>query len=340
MRDRRVELRSRIELAHAHLFSESEPSADALLELAEKAIPIFEELGDDRALGRTWRHVGFIRGGMQGRLADWQEAAERALTHYRRSGWSASGCLAELAAALFYGPTRVPEAEQRCEELLHEATDRAGRANVLAFMAGLKALGGGVEEGRRLVLEAATTYEEIGEVYALANNSGRVLSRIEMLAGDAAAAERTSRRCCETFERVHDRAALSSQTAELADALYAQARYEEAESWLELAEKSAPRDDVNAQYSWRRVKAKLLARTGSPGRGEELAVQATRLAGETDALNDYAVVLLDLAEVLRLADRPDEAAGYVEQAMDLFERKGNVVSTIAARSLLDQLSVA
>ena len=105
MRDRRVELRSQIELAHAHLFSESEPSADTLLELAEKAIPIFEELGDDRALGRTWRHVGFIRGGMQGRLADWQEAAERALTHYRRSGWSASGCLAELAATLFYGPT-------------------------------------------------------------------------------------------------------------------------------------------------------------------------------------------------------------------------------------------
>ena len=335
MRDRRVELRSRIELAHAHLFSESEPSADTLLELAEKAIPIFEELGDDRALGRTWRHVGFIRGGMQGRLADWQEAAERALTHYRRSGWSASGCLAELAATLYYGPTRVPEAERRCEELLGEATDRAGRANVLAFMAGLKALGGGVEEGRRLVLEAATTYEEIGEVYALANNSGRVLSRIEILAGDAVAAERASRRCCETFERVRDLAALSSQSAELADALYAQARYDEADSWLQLAEKSAPGDDVHAQYSWRRVKAKLLARTGSPGQSQELAVEAARLAGETDALNDNAVVLLDLAEVLRLADRPGEAAAYVEQAMDLFERKGNVVSTIAARSLLD-----
>jgi DNA-binding SARP family transcriptional activator/tetratricopeptide (TPR) repeat protein len=339
-RDRRVELRSRIELAHAHLFSESEQSADTLLELAEKAIPLFEELGDDRALGRTWRHVGFIRGGMQGRLSDWQEAAERAFTHYRRSGWSASGCLAELAAALFYGPTRVPEAVQRCEELLHEATDRAGRANVLAFMAGLKALGGGLEEGRRLIGEAATTYEEIGEVYALANNSGRVLSRIEMLAGDAAAAERTSRRCCETFERVRDRAALSSQTAELADALYAQARYEEADSWLQLAEKSAPRDDVPAQYSWRRVKAKLLARTGSPSESEELAVEASRLAGETDALNDYAVVLLDLAEVLRLADRPAEAARCVEKAMDLFERKGNVVSTITARALLDELSVA
>ena len=98
--------------------------------------------------------------------------------------------LAELAAALFYGPTPVPEAERRCEELLHEATDRAGRANVLSFMAGLKALGGGLEDARRVVGEAATTYEEIGESYALANNSGRMLSRIEMLAGNATAAER------------------------------------------------------------------------------------------------------------------------------------------------------
>ncbi len=37
---------------------------------------------------------------------------------------------------------------------------------------------------------------------------------------------------------------------------------------------------------------------------------------------------------------PAEAAGHVEKALDLFERKGNVVSAIAARSLLDELSVA
>ena len=88
------------------------------------------------------------------------------------------------------------------------------------------------------------------------------------------------------------------------------------------------------------MKAKLLARTDPAGQGEELAGEAARLAGATDALNDHAVVLLDLAEVLRLSGRPGEAAGHVEKALDLFERKGNVVSTIAARSLLDELSVA
>jgi tetratricopeptide (TPR) repeat protein len=338
--DRRVEFRSRIELAYAHVFGESEHTADELLTLAERAIPIFEELGDDLALGRTWRHVGYVRGGIQGRLADWQEAAERALTHYRRSGWSASGCLGELAAALFYGPAPVPEGIKRCEELLLEATDRAGRANVLAFLAGLRALGGNLADARRLIGDAAATYEEIGEVYALANNSGRVQSRIELLGGDPAAAERVLRQCCETFDRVHDRAGLSTLAAELADSLYIQNRYEEAESWIELAEKSAPRDDLSAQYWRRRVRAKLLARRDSHDQAEMLVNEAATLVGGTDVLNDHAVVMLDVAEVLRLAGRAGEAARFVEKARDLFELKGNVVSAADARTLLDELAVA
>ena len=339
-RDKRVEFRSRIELAHAHVFGESEHTADELLALAEQAIPIFEELGDDLALGRTWRHVGYVRGGIQGRLAEWQEAAERALTHYRRSGWSSSGCLGELAAALFYGPAPVQAGLERCDELLGEATDRAGRANVVAFMAGLHALGGHFDEARRLIGEAASTYEEIGEVYALANNSGRVLSRIELLAGDPPAAERALRQCCETFERVRDRAGLSTLASELADTLYMQGRYDEAVSWIELAERSVPRDDLSAQYWRRRVRAKLLARTDSHDEAETIAMEAVGLAEGTDALNDRAVVMLDVAEVLRLAGRPGDAAGFVERARGLFERKGNVVSAADARSLLDELAVA
>ena len=181
---RRVELRARLEQAHLRLFSESVPNSDDVLQLAEEAIPIFEEIGDDRGLGRAWRHVGYVRGGIQGRLADWQEAAERALVHYRRSGWSESGCLAELGAALLHGPTPVDQALERCKELLELATDRAGHANVLCFMGGLVALEGRFDEARDLLDEATATYEEIGDTYALANNSGRILGSIELLAGD------------------------------------------------------------------------------------------------------------------------------------------------------------
>jgi DNA-binding SARP family transcriptional activator len=338
-RDRRTQLRAQLELAHARLFGDPESRSEELLELAAKAIPIFEELGDERALGRTWRQVGYVRGGIMGQLAEWQNASERALRHYRRSGWSAAGCLAELGSALLNGPTPVSDALDRCRVLLGEATDRAEHANVLCFTGGLEALESRFDDARRRVGQAATIYEELGEIYALANNSGRVLGRIEMLSGNPLAAEQSFRECCAVFERVQDRPGLSTVAAELADALYAQGRYDEAAGWLDLAEERAVGDDVNAQYTWQRVRAKILARKGEVEEAESLAQGAAALAQGTDALNDQGDVLLDLSEVLCLSHRARDATPYLETALGLFERKGNAVSTGVARALLSELTV-
>jgi DNA-binding SARP family transcriptional activator len=336
-RDRRVGLRAQIELAVAQLFTDRARSSAEVIELAEKAIPVFEELGDDRALARTWRHIGYIRGN-SGRLADWEEAAERALVHYRRSGWSTSGCLSDVTAALFHGPRPVPSAIQRSEELLSEATDRAGRANVLAFLGGLHGLSGNLDQARTSIGEAEEMFEELGDVYGLAQNSGRVLARIELLAGEATAAEAASRRCCETFERIRDEAGLSTQAAELADALFAQARYEDAEGWVRLAQEHAVADDKSAQFGWRRVRAKLLAREGLLEEAETSAQEALDIVFETDDLTGAGMVLLDLAQVLALSERPSDAASHVERSLALFERKGNALSADRALSLLDELA--
>jgi DNA-binding SARP family transcriptional activator len=337
--DRRTRLRAQIELLHLRLFSDPEGASAELLELAAKAIPVFEELNDERALGRTWRHVGHVRS-MEGRLGDWADSVEEALVHYRRSGWSASGCLAELSSALLHGPTPVGEALERCEDLLDDAADRAGRANVLAFLGGLEALDGRFDDARLHVAESTAIFEELGELHTQANNAGRVLGRIEMLAGDPAAATLIFGECCQTFERMHDAAGLSTVAAELADALYAQGRYDEAAGWLDVAEKRAASDDVSAQWSWRRTRSKLLAREGTLREAEALAREAERIAARTDALSDHGAVLLDVAEVLRLADRPTEAAERIDEALVLFERKGNRVAAETSRALLSELTVA
>ena len=86
--------------------------------------------------------------------------------------------------------------------------------------------------------------------------------------------------------------------------------------------------------------AKLLARNGDFRNAESLAEEAVRIAARTDALSDHGAVLLDLAEVFRLAERPAEATDRVEEALLLFERKGNRVSTEAARAMLSELTVA
>ena len=57
-RDRRIELRARIELEGASLFGGGSSSPDALLALADEATPVFEAIRDDRALGRTFLLVG------------------------------------------------------------------------------------------------------------------------------------------------------------------------------------------------------------------------------------------------------------------------------------------
>ena len=333
-RDRRVTLRAKIELAHARLFRDPAHGADELFELAELAIPVFEELGDDRALGRTWRHVGYVHGGMECQNHAWEEAAERALVHYRRSGWSAAGCLAEIAAALYYGPAPVSEAIRRCDELLEEATDRAGRANVLVFKGGLEGLRGHFDAGRGLISEAATTYEELGEAYALANNSGRVLGRLELIAGDFRAAEVAFRESCETLERFRDWAGLSTSAAELAQALHGQQRHEDAKAWAELAEHRARADDVSAQFSWRAIAGKLRAEAGDLDGGVSLGFEALRIVERTDALTQHGEALLDLAATLILASRLDEAGECVESALELFSRKGNAASIPRAEVLL------
>src|SRR5439155_20618821 len=56
-RDRRVAARAEVELASAHLFSAPEGRADELIDVAASAIPILEQFGDDRALGRAWLQV-------------------------------------------------------------------------------------------------------------------------------------------------------------------------------------------------------------------------------------------------------------------------------------------
>ena len=92
-------------------------------------------------------------------------------------------------------------------------------------------------------------------------------------------------------------------------------------------------DDVGAQFSWRAVKAKLIARSGAPTEALELAQEAARLADTTDASNQRARVLLDLAEVLSLAGSEKEATMRVRAALELFEQKGNTVEAAAARAL-------
>jgi hypothetical protein len=58
---------------------------------------------------------------------------------------------------------------------------------------------------------------------------------------------------------------------------------------------------------------------------------------ETDLLDAQGDTYADLGEVLSLADRAQEAASALEQALDRYERKGNLVMAGRTRERLESL---
>jgi DNA-binding SARP family transcriptional activator len=329
--DRRHSLRAQLELAYFRVFRHGRP--EDVIETATHAVPIFEAVGDQRALGRAWLATGSIRAGFECRYAVAEEAFEHALEHYREAGWPISVCAAELAGALYFGPRPVNEGLARANELLTEDIGLLGEANVRVWTAGLEALRGRFDDGRRLVARAREIYESLGLTLGSAQTCGHVGGTLELLAGDYEAAERVFHASCETFERHEQWASLATRAAELAEALYAQRALADAEHWANVARQHTGEGDISAQFLWRAVLAKVLAQQGAVDDAQALAREAVDFAERTDAVNQRGYVWFSLAEVLQIAGASEEASTSAASAADLFTQKGNVVSSARANEL-------
>ncbi len=332
--DLATEVSARVELEHMRLPRARGATADALLDATSAAIPVLEAAGDHRRVGRALLFKGWVYGGRRGRHADRLEAAEWALPHYRRSTWPVSTCVGEIANALYYGPTPVPEAVARCEEMIAtEATNRYGEANVGAFLGGLVAQAGDIDRARGLVSSAISIYDELGHELAHGTFSS-VPSDVELLADDVVAAENGLRRVCTYFADKGAYSRLASRAGDLAEALYRQNRLDEAAEWTQTAERHTASDDVDARILWMPVAAKIAARRGAFDGAIELGSEAVSLARSGDALNRTAKAHVDLAEVRRLAGEDELERTELESALLLYESKANTVEASRVQALL------
>ncbi|HEY6835852.1 MAG TPA: BTAD domain-containing putative transcriptional regulator [Gaiellaceae bacterium] len=332
-RDRRAELRARTELGYLRLHLSEEGSSEELLALASEAIPVLERVGDDRALGRVWFALATISGGFFCQYERSSETAERALDYFRRSGWPLLPCLQAIAASLYYGPTPVPEAIPRCRVLLPEA-DRGGTAQILLFLAGLEAMAGRFDSARACAAQTRQIYEDLDWTVNVLTMHMPLSAEIELLAGNYAEAERLLTDSCRKLEDLDVRGQLSTQGSRLAEAIYAQGRHEEALRWSRTAEACAATYDTGAQFLWRAIRGKALAREGALDEGERLAREAAELAATTDSVSQHAQTLLAHAEVLLLQGSRKEAAERIEQAVELLDAKGNEAACRQARAIL------
>lgn len=91
-------------------------------------------------------------------------------------------------------------------------------------------------------------------------------------------------------------------------------------------EAAAATHDVPSQVLWRSARAKVAARRGNLEEAEALAREAVRIAEPTDLLNTQGDAFSDLAEVLTVTGRREEALEALQQASARYESKGNRMS--------------
>jgi DNA-binding SARP family transcriptional activator/tetratricopeptide (TPR) repeat protein len=322
----------RAELEYALLRALREPNAaDALLAIATRAVPLFEQVGDDRALGRAWYCVAFVRGAFLCQYAAMEQAADEIEACYRRSGWPLSAAVDMLGVALVFGPKPVDAGIARLADLSGaDVGDRWTETNISIALGQLEAMRGNFDAARVNVARARAIFDELGAVAAV-TAYGRAAAAIERAAGFPAAAEEPLRAACAQLQATGQTSVLATWAAELAGALYEQGQFEEASEWVDTARANAGDDDLDAHLARRPVEARLHLVHGRLDMAEQVARAGVELAASTDALNHHADALVALAQVLERRGSEVEAAGLVDEALDLYDRKGNTVAAARLR---------
>jgi class 3 adenylate cyclase/tetratricopeptide (TPR) repeat protein len=334
-------LEARVRVARSWVRALAEPGGGIeLLREAEDAARVLEKTGDHLGAARAWELFAAVRHG-DGETASAEAAWERSIEHARRAGSRRAElrALEWLAFAAFWGPAPLADARRRCEEILELVRgEPVNESAVRAVLGCMRALEGGFDDARAVQASRIVLLSDLGMERDAALGS-YLLGWIELLAGDGCAAERVLRPAYEGLERMGSTGERQVVGSFLAEAVYRQGRLAEAERLALEVEQLDPSGVVDLAHV-RGTRAKAIARLGRLEEADRLAREAVALIDRTDFLLDRAEVWMDLAEILHASCRTGEAAAALTEALELHERKGNVVSAERTRALLAELQHA
>jgi len=330
--DRSLAQVARLERARLGLFAGSDPTSHrSTRHEAERALELFRESGDEAGLALAHYVLAYVCF-QAGEIAEMERAARRALVHADRSARRREAMAARMLVAwsVAAGPTAIPEAIRVCEQLV----DVAGRQHplVLSDLAMLRAMLGEVEDARALVERARTLALERMRGRAPLLILARARASVELAAGDLGAAEHELRVALDLARDIGLNDTIAQTAAQLS-LLTVQHDPGEAARLASLSRASAPAESVAAQALWRAATARALAGQAAHREAERLAREATGLV-PAEMLNLQADILVHLAEVLQGAEGDAAARSVISDAIELYERKGNVISAARARSSL------
>ena len=301
---------------------------------AGAALADAERAGDPTALSEAYSALG-IQAYMSGRAAESAEFTRKVIEHAWASGDVAWALQAETNALVedVVGPTPATEALIRGETLLDAtAMYPSVRGDVLRLVAVLEAMIGRSDDARAHAAESVRLLDELG-LPAAATLARGDQSWVARLTDDLPLAEREMRAVVSAATASGDRTMLSWGAGRLAQVLMEQGRLDDAEPYLEEAERV---DMVMNRSRVLGARARLQAVRGQPE-------AAALVAGLVDMLDDVAFPnirvdgFIDAAEATAVLGDRRRAVGYAEEALRLAEAKGNIPRARQIRAIIARL---
>lgn len=326
-----VEAAIRLEQARVRLFTGPDPTPlQTIRETAERARTAFDEAGDEAGLAQSCYILGLVHLCL-GETKEMEKVARRGLAHADRSGEPREEAQARvnLAVALVAGDTPVPDCIVACEEL---APWRGMQhPMILCELAVLKAMLGDFDDARELVAGARLLLAERIRGRRPLMFAAHASASVEHLAGDLDAGEQELRTALRMARAMQEREWVSQFAAALCR-LPTIHGSPEAEELSSLSAATAPAENVAAQVLSRMATARFLATREDWDTAERSARQAAHLVPPS-MLTLSADLRVDLAQILMTTKQRQAALPVMEEAIGLYERKGNLVGALHARTL-------
>ena len=334
--DRSVELQARAASIMDRVSTDPQMSFGEALAESERIATLAGELDDPATLARAWGVVGQLRS-WAGNTAGAQEAGRRGLEAARAGG--IVDILPELLApefsAVVWGPVTVSEGLRYWEPIFEEGGGGLAMHFAEIALAVLKAMSGEVVEAHALAERGLKTLENLGMKVHVEAPHWRAM--VHLLNGQPELAEAVLRPGIDVLRSMGETGFLSTSASMVAEAAYRQQNYADAEAFAQMSREATAAGDVASEVGWRAVMAKVRARQDRHEEAERLVREALAMLEPTDTLPQRGDTLLDLAEVLRLAGRREEALAAAREALSTYEQKEDVASATRAKAVIAEL---
>ncbi len=305
---------------------------EEIADLATSGLTHYEANGDEAGMAQAFFMLGEVSR-RRGRIGEMEEMVRQGLAHADRSdsGREQLGARRMLATVLEVGPKPVPHCIEECEELaLWRGKNNAGVLPILAY---LHAMNGQFDRARDMVIRAEVLFRESARARRPLTLLFKRRAEMETLAGDLDAAEDQLRQALQLDHEMEIREETSEAAALLARVLFKKGNLDGAAEMADLSRDQAPSQSVAAQALWRSTRALTMAAQGDYGDAIRLAESAVDLIPGA-MLNLRAGIHIDMGMALSALGLREAAKGAVDEAIDLYGRKGNLAAASQARLLI------